>query len=246
MVKVKNDLTGKTFGRWKVLNQTEDFILPSGRHEAGWLCECQCEKHTIKAVRGASLVSGSTNSCGCDKLRKGNKYDLTGGYGIGWTSNTNEEFYFDLEDYDKIKNYTWKKGKRGYLVTSINNKYHTMHKYLTGYEKTDHKNRNKLDNRKENLRETTDFQNLKNQSKKKNGTNNYIGVSWNKNRQRWYAHITYAGKVIPLGSSKNEEEALVMRLKAEAKYFKDYAPQRDLFKKYGIEFDENDKLTYEP
>ena len=41
----------------------------------------------------------------CNK--KYNKYDLSGEYGIGWTSNTNQEFYFDLEDYDKIKDYCW-------------------------------------------------------------------------------------------------------------------------------------------
>ena len=33
--------------------------------------------------------------------KKSNIYDLSGEYGVGWTSNTNEEFYFDLEDYDK-------------------------------------------------------------------------------------------------------------------------------------------------
>lgn len=40
-------------------------------------------------------------------IRKLNNYDLSGKYGIGYTSNTNEPFYFDLEDYDKIKGYTW-------------------------------------------------------------------------------------------------------------------------------------------
>ena len=63
-------------------------------------------------------------SCGCMLHDiKGNKYDLNREYGIGWTSNTNQEFYFDLEDYDKIKNYTWLETDSGYIASdSINRK----------------------------------------------------------------------------------------------------------------------------
>ena len=38
--------------------------------------------------------------------KRHNKYDLSGEYGIGYTSK-GEEFYFDLEDYDKIYPYCW-------------------------------------------------------------------------------------------------------------------------------------------
>ena len=41
----------------------------------------------------------------CKEIK--NKYDLSGEYGIGWTHNTEHEFYFDLEDYDIIKYYCW-------------------------------------------------------------------------------------------------------------------------------------------
>jgi hypothetical protein len=41
------------------------------------------------------------------KLKKFNQYDLSGSYGIGYCSNTNNPFYFDLEDYDLIKDYCW-------------------------------------------------------------------------------------------------------------------------------------------
>ena len=47
--------------------------------------------------------------------KKYNKYDLTGKFGIGYTSK-GEEFYFDLEDYDKIKNHLWYKDKDGGLI----------------------------------------------------------------------------------------------------------------------------------
>lgn len=41
---------------------------------------------------------------GGKKNKRYNRYDLTGEYGIGYT-NQGVEFYFDLEDYDKIKEY---------------------------------------------------------------------------------------------------------------------------------------------
>ena len=40
---------------------------------------------------------------------KTNVYDLTGDFGVGYTLNTNEEFYFDLENYNLIKDYGWYK-----------------------------------------------------------------------------------------------------------------------------------------
>lgn len=112
MVKVREDLTGKRFGRLTVLEQAEDYIKPNGEHEAMWLCQCDCGNQKI--ILGTSLRHGRTKSCGCfdketsaiqGKLnKKYNTYDLSGEYGIGYTSK-GEEFYFDLEDYDKIKDY---------------------------------------------------------------------------------------------------------------------------------------------
>ena len=65
MVKTKQDLTGKIFGRLKVLEQAEDAILPCGQKVARWLCECQCEKKTRKIVQQSHLKNGSVKSCGC-------------------------------------------------------------------------------------------------------------------------------------------------------------------------------------
>ena len=112
MVKVKEDLTGQKFGRLTVLKQAEDYITPKGVCNAQWICECSCKEHNKIVVQGNNLKSGHTQSCGClrseslfDTRKKYNDYDLTGEFGVGWTKNTNKEFYFDLEDYDLIKNY---------------------------------------------------------------------------------------------------------------------------------------------
>lgn len=51
------DLTGKTFGRLHVVK------LNCIKREARWECLCDCGK--IVVVRGSSLRSGHTTSCGC-------------------------------------------------------------------------------------------------------------------------------------------------------------------------------------
>lgn len=85
MVKTKEDLTGKIFGKLTVLHQVEDYIDSKGRHESQWLCECSCENHTQKIIRGDSLRrKNGTKSCGClirdflnekNKKEDRNKYD---------------------------------------------------------------------------------------------------------------------------------------------------------------------------
>jgi hypothetical protein len=71
-----NDLTGKKFGRLRVLSRAEN---ASDGH-AQWLCECKCNRRVV--VTSQSLVCGLTNSCGCyrsDVLRARGKNIILGG-----------------------------------------------------------------------------------------------------------------------------------------------------------------------
>ena len=255
MVKVREDMTG-----WKmcehgvpdsmitVLKQVDDYVTPKGQHIAQWIVECNCKDHTQFITTGQSLRSGHTKSCGClntqtleqmwENNKKYNKYDLSGEYGIGWTSNTNKEFYFDLEDYDKIKDYCWYEGQlsRTYhtIETRIDNKIVKMHQIIY-VKNADHKNRNALDNRKENLRNCTTQENSWNSSVRSDNTSGYIGVSWDKENNKWSARIDIDNKHKRLGRFINKDDAIRARLQAEAKYFGEFAPQRHLFEEYGIE-----------
>lgn len=172
--------------------------------------------------------------------RKCNRYDLSGEYGIGWTSNTNKQFYFDLEDYDKIKDYCWieETGTTGYSsirarVPGESRKV-IMQWVIVGDKWYDHINRNPLDNRKENLRRATRTENNRNCSISKNNTSGIIGVGWNKRNNSWRVRITVDRKPIEIGSFENKEDAIKARLEAEAKYFGEFAPQRHLFEQYNI------------
>ena len=111
---VVEDLTDMTFNHLTVVERGDDYIQKSGKHRVMWLCKCDCGNPELVAVRSDSLKNGHIKSCGCihDKRsvdlgksrKKYNTYDLSGEYGIGYTSN-GDTFYFDLEDYDKIKDY---------------------------------------------------------------------------------------------------------------------------------------------
>lgn len=72
---------------------------------------------------------------------------------------------------------------------------------------TDHKNLNKLDNRKENLRICTNVQNQKNSLGKKSNTSGYTGVQWHTGSKKWRASIYINRKHISLGLYKNKEDA---------------------------------------
>ena len=52
------DLTGQTFGHWKVLKRADN-----RKKIVMWLCKCDCG--TEKIVQGTSLKNGTSNSCGC-------------------------------------------------------------------------------------------------------------------------------------------------------------------------------------
>lgn len=250
MVKVREDLTGKTFGRLKVIRQIEDRILPCGQHESMWLCECVCGNKT--EVPGRDLKNGNIRSCGClfrelssDRLKKHNKWlddvftDEHGSYRVGFTSNTNKEFYVDEEDYEKVKDYCWCEHvlKNGYHALETHDvetgKTIRMHWIIMG-KNYDHKNLNPLDNRKNNLRVATRKQNAQNHSLRKDSTSGFSGVNWVERDQVWIARISVNNKRISLGYYKNKDDAIKARLNAELKYYKEFAPQRHLFEQYGI------------
>lgn len=107
-----NDLMGEKFNRLLVVGKIHR------RNNKGislllWECQCDCGNPEHSFVKGNDLTRGHTKSCGCLQREKvsgmrstPNNYDLSGEYGIGYTSK-GDEFWFDLEDYDLIKKYHW-------------------------------------------------------------------------------------------------------------------------------------------
>lgn len=222
MTRKAEDLSGKTFGKWTVIKDLDKL----------WsLCKCECG--TTKPVEKCALKSGSSKSCGCFKkeyiskaLKKYNKYDLSGSYGIGYTEN-GEEFLFDLEDYDLIKEYYWVTNQEGYLLSKNSKTTIRLHRLIMNCKDSkifiDHINHNVKDNRKINLRYAKNSQNQMNAKLRSNNKSNYTGVYYNKKIKKWIANIQINKKRIFLGQFYNLEDAVKTRKKAEEKYFGEYS-----------------------
>ena len=240
MEKVKKeieDLTGQKFGRWVVIKRVEDCIFKCGSRKRQWLCECSCENHTIRTVLESNLKNGRSKSCGCLKVetpqinKQYNEYDLSGEYGIGYTTK-GEEFWFDLEDYDKIKDYCWYYNKDyvcahdknlGKLIFLHNLVMNAIDDIIVDHIKHSKRHTHKIDNRKSNLRFATKSQNCMNRHIQSNNTSGITGVSWDKKRNKWVAYIRVNRKFIYLGHFINKDDAVKERKEAEEKYFGEYA-----------------------
>lgn len=157
-----------------------------------------------------------------------NHYDLSGKYGIGFTAK-NEAFYFDLEDYDIIKNIGWSCDSRGYIIGNITingkQKRIRLHRLIMGFPKKmmiDHINGNKLDNRKSNLRICNGKENTRNSSVQKRNKLGVKGVSIT-HSNTYQAQIQVDGKLKYLGSYKTIKEAADAYDLAAQKYFGEFA-----------------------
>lgn len=254
MVQTKEDMTGwvmKEHGvedsRLTVVRQVDDYIAPNGRGTAQWLCKCNCNENNYIVAIGSKVKHGKIKSCGClsketQFKNKHNEYDYSKEYGVGFCTNTRSEFYFDWEDFDKIKDYSWYEHTIGsyHAVKTYDHKTNRkicMAQLIKGHY-CDHKNRNPLDNRKENLRYATAQENSRNRTKQNNNTSGFVGVSWHKQSNKWRSRIKINGCDIHLGSFINKRDAIITRLNAEAKYFGiEFAPQRHLFNEFDIKVD---------
>lgn len=127
----------------------------------------------------------------------------------------------DIIDYDYLNQFKWHFDR--YAVRNPTTYMHRVIAQRMGFDiynkAIDHVNRNKLDNRRDNIRVATPSQNLMNQNKWKNKTSRYKGVSWNARRKKWQVFIRHKY----LGNYKTEKQAAAAYDKAAKELFGDYA-----------------------
>lgn len=244
-------MTGQKFNLLTVIKQNEiDYVKKNGKHEALWCCLCDCGNKEYTLAKSYQLKNGHKKSCGCLQIENGkkwgninsdnlihntkkyNQYDLSGEYGIGYIEDSNYVFYFDLDDYDKIKNYYWVKTNEGYISSRDEcGKYIYMHRLVMNvYDKNidvDHIKHIIFDNRKSQLRLVTSSQNNMNHVMQRNNTSGYNGVYFYKRTQQWVAYIKINGKQYRK-YCKSKEEAISQRKKLEEKYFMDYSYENSM------------------
>lgn len=120
----------------------------------------------------------------------------------------------DDEDYAELSKYKWSYSSKEYAArnTKVDGKWTkvTMHRIVNntprGFE-TDHINRDKLDNRRSNLKTVTPTENRWNTGINANNTSGFRGVYWEKKASKWKAMCTSNRKQYWLGYFETAEEA---------------------------------------
>lgn len=134
-------------------------------------------------------------------------------------------FLIDLDDLEKISHYTWYWNQNGYAESiSSKGEHIKAHHIVIGKPPkglvTDHKNRNRLDNRKENLHHVTPRENALNKEKtalKLPDGSSLLGIRIYKGKRTTSYNVSIHdsnNKTIHCGCFKSLEEALKARDKA--------------------------------
>jgi len=148
------------------------------------------------------------------------KIPLAGKYGAGKFT------LVDDDVYEWAYEHSWYVTQYGYVVRTIRKKDAvrmengkkkptrlTLHICIMGRKNgcvNDHINRDKLDNRRENLRHCTQAENAKNRSLPVTNTSGFKGVSLERTTGKWKAQIVHNGKNYYLGIFDTPEEASIL------------------------------------
>jgi len=120
-------------------------------------------------------------------------------------------------------------GSLGYCQLRVNGSTRLVHSIIIGAlgpnVDIDHRNGDKTNNLRSNLRECTRSQNTMNARLAKNNTSGVTGVCWDNSKNKWMAQIAVGCKHIHLGGFNLKPDAIAARSAAEIKYFGEFRYQ---------------------
>lgn len=145
-------------------------------------------------------------------------------------------FYFDLDDLPIVESRRWYVDKNGYLTSSYYYlgqlrivRFHRIVARAKPGQWVDHRDKNRSNNRKQNLRCCSYSENNRNRGLYSTNTSGVAGIHFDKKRKRWIASITYNSKRIFIGRFCDKEDAIIARLETEVELFGEFAPQWELY-----------------
>lgn len=143
----------------------------------------------------------------------------------------NEYAMVDDDDYARVSAVNWYITGHGYaysekVLSGKTSKILMTHFIMGKPEKgfvVDHINRNRLDNRKDNLRFCTLAQNNMNRKMQKNNTSGYTGVFWHKPAKKWQVFICIDKKQTHVGIYADKKEAALAYNEAAKEHYGEFA-----------------------
>lgn len=138
----------------------------------------------------------------------------------------------DDEDFDRLNEFNWHLREDGYVSRMTkkkngNRKHLLMHRAIMNITESnvfvDHKDHNKLNNIRTNLRVCNRTENARNMNSFKGSSSKYSGVHFIKRQKQYSAHIRINGKKIHLGTYNNERIAAVRYNLEAVKLFGEFA-----------------------
>lgn len=198
--------------------------------------ECECTCGTVKDVYYRSILTGSSISCGCHraKLQREKFQDLTG--------KTFGKLFVMERDMQKSAGVYWICRCECGNIKSIKGSQLTKKSKptiscgceqrrisrKTGKRTIIKNNQKHLD---ENMRYNTNLQMITSQKLCSNNKSGVTGVSFDKTRQKWTAHIQCHGKKIFLGRFESIDDAVKARKTAEKELFEPIIMKRNIERK---------------
>ena len=156
----------------------------------------------------------------------------------------------DTDDIPLVNDKIWYISHNGYVVSTVYNKdskkndHYYIHRIIKPTDMIiDHKNRDKLNNRKYNLIECTVLQNNLNRGIQSNNTSGHKGISFDKRRNKWRSRITVGGHDKHLGYFDTIDGAINARSTAELIYHQQKDTFDDISRTHIIAFDFDGTLT---
>lgn len=205
---MREDLTGRRFGRLTVLQEITDG--KKKRHHY-WLCKCDCGNE--KKVEESHLKNGHTKSCGCyrKELPASRRIDLTGSR------------FGRLKVIAKADTPIRAGGGIWKCVCSCGREIEVSKDSLC-MGKTRSCGCLQAETRRKNMEKAIHFvdgtclERIINQKNTANNTSGYRGV-YKRENSRWRAAIGFKGRVYNLGTFVNLEDAVAARKKAEKELY---------------------------
>lgn len=226
------DVSGERFGALVAIERT---VL---RGRTAWVCQCDCGGTTT--VRLSNLRSGNTSSCGCRRVKANknraaeNKVIVDGDEAriilVGRDGEIRAEAVIDAADVWVVRGYRWALGGNGYVIGSRGRSRVLLHRFLLDVPSgvlVDHRDRDPLNNRRENIRLSDATGNMAN-SVSRGKTSRFKGVYFKRNSGKWAASVQCHGEVMWLGYFETEEDAARAYNEKAVEVFGEFARPNDV------------------